>query len=385
MSHRRNKACIFCGNCPDANSAEHLLPRWIRKPGRLIDSSIRTITLTRNRSVEVDPDDLTLPSCIACNQRSNQLVDAPSARAFKSLRDHGRVNSDDINALMNLMDKIRLGSFMWNLKNRSDMYKDMDFPFADFPCTPVWNKLARTDSVLWVLRCSDPNPIVISSLDIIHPLIHISLPYISFLYTQGVALVFLSGYPCCYRLIPGFTSLPLQHNSTKGIIIIGDHSLRASRSWPLHISLWTTILRPVFPTHCVLDDNMKPMAAHTATPEPVLDRNLYTIPDKRAPAHPIDVPMLIPYTPGYLTSPQMDCAMSRLVSQVFSFAAETAPLQYPAPRCVDTRNALKTLGQQLHVDAARCTPKQIYLNELYRHNHAVTHKRPPNIDEFAQL
>jgi len=137
MSQRR---CIFCGEpfTGQGHNFEHVIPRWLVREA---DLSKRTAPIDfPSKQFEAAMSRIGGRSCEACNDASSGL-EGNARIAYTKIRDGNDLSPSDGRSLLDWLDKIRVGMWLWSL----DIGKD------DYGITPKFRineRMAHKDRIL---------------------------------------------------------------------------------------------------------------------------------------------------------------------------------------------------------------------------------------------
>ena len=137
MSQRR---CLFCGEpfTGQGHNFEHVIPRWLVQEA---DLSKRTAPIDfPSKKFSAAMSRIGGRSCETCNDASSDL-EGRARIAYVKIRDGDDLSPSDGRSLLNWLDKIRVGMWLWSL----DIGKD------DYGITPKFrinDRMAHKDRVL---------------------------------------------------------------------------------------------------------------------------------------------------------------------------------------------------------------------------------------------
>lgn len=109
------KRCVFCGLTPEKRSKEHVLPKWlIEATGRPREPVTLGVDRRTGKPRVFPFKNLTLPACKACNAEFGEL-EGDASRVVKALLSGGSLTEPDVTILLDWLDKIRIGLWLWEL------------------------------------------------------------------------------------------------------------------------------------------------------------------------------------------------------------------------------------------------------------------------------
>lgn len=143
--------CVFCGNPPVDKTNEHILPQWLisitgdpHRPMHLGPF------LSRDQPfMEIPYTSFQFPACKSCNLRYSSL-EAEAQAVITSLLSDGPVSSEGFNALLDWLDKVRVGIWL------AYLMLDKNFHGID-PNFRIDGRLSLKDRALVLYRCR-PGP-----------------------------------------------------------------------------------------------------------------------------------------------------------------------------------------------------------------------------------
>lgn len=104
-----NRFCVFCGNKPEKQNREHILPQWLLKltgdPKRVVNFGIN---FNAGRTITFDWLNFVVPACESCNSEYSRL-DGRAKSYVLTLLDRGALTSIEYMDFMDWMDKVRIG------------------------------------------------------------------------------------------------------------------------------------------------------------------------------------------------------------------------------------------------------------------------------------
>ena len=104
------RLCVFCGEPPESNSPEHVIPQWLIRltgdPKRSI--SVPRFEHDRGKILAMPFDQFVFPACHACNSAYSDLEGAAS-RCMPSMLAGEPLAASDFVTLLQWFDKVRLG------------------------------------------------------------------------------------------------------------------------------------------------------------------------------------------------------------------------------------------------------------------------------------
>lgn len=104
------KTCIFCGEKPNKKTKEHVIPRWLIE---ITGDPKRTTLIGKYRdSLRKFPwQNFTFPACDDCNQEFADL-EGKAKQVVTNLLEKKNVSSEQINNLLDWLDKVRIGLWL---------------------------------------------------------------------------------------------------------------------------------------------------------------------------------------------------------------------------------------------------------------------------------
>ena len=107
------KTCIFCGNKPNRKTKEHVIPRWLIA---ITGDPKRITQLGKSKdSLRKYPwQKFTFPACDDCNSEFANLESLAKVAVVKILNKEN-INSEQINTLLDWLDKVRIGLWLGHL------------------------------------------------------------------------------------------------------------------------------------------------------------------------------------------------------------------------------------------------------------------------------
>jgi hypothetical protein len=118
----RRYPCPFCGKplSKGKKNFEHIIPKWLVKEADLLKRLMPIYIGGRQK--EVPMKDIGLQSCIECNQKFSDL-ESKARDAFMKLAHSSSIDSSDTELLLNWLDKIRVGMWLWTLQIYKDKFR----------------------------------------------------------------------------------------------------------------------------------------------------------------------------------------------------------------------------------------------------------------------
>ena len=110
----KQKRCPFCGKAfaGQKKNFEHVIPKWLVAEADL-----------KSRQMEVNPETGPLSvgmssigskACVVCNSKYGKLEDLAKS-VFMKIRDGSELSPDEIEILLDWLDKVRIGVWLWGL------------------------------------------------------------------------------------------------------------------------------------------------------------------------------------------------------------------------------------------------------------------------------
>ena len=144
---RLPKLCVFCGNPPLDKNKEHILPQWLL---RLTGDPSRQVYLGRDWSKKDLPKrvfsfkSFTFPACTLCNTHFAKM-ETEAQRIVTTMLNNGPLNADDIDVLMDWLDKVRTGLWL-GLMYLNGNHRDVSPQFA------IASRMAVRDRLVCMYR-----------------------------------------------------------------------------------------------------------------------------------------------------------------------------------------------------------------------------------------
>jgi hypothetical protein len=107
------KKCLFCGNpfSGQKRNFEHVIPSWLVKEADL--SGRTTRVQFRSKQFDAAMNRIGAKACEACNSAGSNLEEKTKA-AYLKIRDGFTLENADVHALLDWLDKIRVGLWLWS-------------------------------------------------------------------------------------------------------------------------------------------------------------------------------------------------------------------------------------------------------------------------------
>ncbi|WP_405296663.1 hypothetical protein [Algibacter sp. Ld11] len=104
------KTCIFCGKKPDKKTKEHVIPRWLIE---MTGEPNRTTFIGKYKDTlrKFPWQNFTFPACNKCNQEFAEL-EGKAKLVFINLLDKKKIATEQINILLDWLDKVRIGLWL---------------------------------------------------------------------------------------------------------------------------------------------------------------------------------------------------------------------------------------------------------------------------------
>lgn len=118
-----NKVCIFCGRefRGQKKSFEHIIPRWLVEEADLSRRNMEIFLPHKN--ITMGMGKIGTKVCVSCNE-DGSVLEAKAKQAFQKINADTIISSIEIYDLMNWMDKVRIGMWLWmilHLRDRGNM------------------------------------------------------------------------------------------------------------------------------------------------------------------------------------------------------------------------------------------------------------------------
>jgi hypothetical protein len=143
------KFCVFCGKQPQEKNREHVIPRWLIEmtgdPKRIVRFGVMSEQPFRIR--EFSFDSLVFPACTGCNTRFGVLEERVK-KIVPELLAHKPVGTDELIALLDWLDKIRVGLWLGFL------YLDKNSTGIN-PSFHIESRLGRSDRMVSKINTND--------------------------------------------------------------------------------------------------------------------------------------------------------------------------------------------------------------------------------------
>jgi hypothetical protein len=113
------KRCIFCGEAftGQKKNFEHIIPRWLAEEADLNRRDME-VNLP-NRTLKVGMGRIGLKVCTTCNDADSGLEGA-AKQAYLALKAGADLTDDEIHTLLDWLDKIRVGLWLWLIESTKD-------------------------------------------------------------------------------------------------------------------------------------------------------------------------------------------------------------------------------------------------------------------------
>ena len=151
-SKRLGRQCVFCGQAPDGETLEHVIPDWLIKLTGPVGRKARFGVDWRTGKIrEFAFGRLRFPACRACNERYGQLLENRTSDIVKRLMAGASLTTDDMNRLLDWLDKVRVGMWLGYMALSGNR-------FGIEPKFHISDRIARHDRALLIYRVDECEP-----------------------------------------------------------------------------------------------------------------------------------------------------------------------------------------------------------------------------------
>lgn len=187
------RICVFCKKYPVSKSSEHVIPRWLMELTGDPKRKIRVASVDQtSRFLYIDS--FKFPACLKCNSEYS-LLENRTKLVVKNLIEGNAASANDIETLMDWLDKVRVGLWLGSLMYSGNPYKvTPKFAISSRP---------KKDRIVYLARTKSSSSIRIHGLNIIgfnDPLFHV-IPCLLGLRVNGLMIFSLSADAILYGKI----------------------------------------------------------------------------------------------------------------------------------------------------------------------------------------
>jgi len=140
------KRCVFCGKPPSTETNEHVVPLWLM---RMTGDAGRVVPLHINagKIIKKPFSSYKFPACKRCNDKYGQSLENAVRPIFMRLSEGKPTYHDELELVLDLLDKIRIGVWVGELMRRDNAYRVV-------PKFHIEHRIGTTDRLFFIARCA---------------------------------------------------------------------------------------------------------------------------------------------------------------------------------------------------------------------------------------